>query len=494
MKHSRGAIGLLLALGMAASAALSAPVTGYQTELRRAVQTHQRRQWPQAARAFESLMKKYKDPAEVKEIAAYLIGCYLQMKQYGKALDEATRRAPLAKDDKDFGSSLLLLRGDALRGLKKTTEAIAAYRQVAKDYPDYADRGADALLRAADVYGTDLKKAPEALAVLAEVEKTHAANLPRAAEAARRAAGVHETLTKDLVKAAAFYQSLCTKYAAVHNEQTLYGYYTKAAGCLVAAKKLPEAQAVAAQGEKAMKDEKYRVPLALQQPALLIAQKKFPAARAECDRIVCAYPLNSAACQPAQTKAVEAWRAESKFAEALGAARILYGAAGSQKDIQAAAHVVAQGFRSVDGNLSRANQFLAFQRFGPLGPDRKPNTPDDVKVNHLVAARLPPADPARDKRFQAAIAAQPKTHEGYRAMGYLYVYWGRFKEGAQMFRMAFRSCPDAGVPQAAHELVLVGMKAHTGTFAGLDRVFEFISYGPKGKDGKQNIPDPFKGL
>lgn len=494
MKHSHGAIGLLLALQLGAGWALAAPADAYQTELRRAAQMLQRRQWPQALRALEGMMKKYKDPAQVKEMAGHLIDCHLQMKAYGKALDEVTRRAALGKDDKDFASRLLLLRGDALRGLTKSAEAIAAYRQVAKDYTDYPDRGADALLRAADVYATDLKKGPEALAVLAEVEKTYAANLPRAAEAARRAAGVHETLTKDLVKAAALYQSLCTKYAAVHNEQTLHGYYTKAAGCLVAAKKLPEAQAVAAQGEKALKTDQYRVPLALQQPDLLIAQKKFPLARAECDRIICTYPLNAGACQPAQAKVVEAWRAQSKFAEALGAARILYGAAGSQRDIQAAAHVVAQGFRSVDGNLSRANQFLAFQRFGTLGPDRKPNTADDLKVNHLVAAPLPPADPARDKRFQAAIAAQAKTHEGYRATGYLYIYWGRFKEGAQTFRMAFRSCPDAGVPQAAHELVLVGMKAYTGTFAGLDRVFEFISYGPKGKDGKQNIPDPFKGL
>ena len=49
-------------------------------------------------------------------------------------------------------------------------------------------------------------------------------------------------------------------------------------------------------------------------------------------------------------------------------------------------------------------------------------------------------------------------------------------------------------PQAAHELVLVGLKAYRASFAGLDSVFEYISYGPKGKDGKKNIPNPFQGL
>jgi hypothetical protein len=155
---------------------------------------------------------------------------------------------------------------------------------------------------------------------------------------------------------------------------------------------------------------------------------------------------------------------------------------------------VAQAFRSVDGNLGRANEFLAYQRFGPAGPDGKPNTPDDVKANHLAAAKYPPTNAARDKRFTAAVAAQPNTFEGYRAKGFLYAYWGRPKEAAQQFRLALRACTDAQVPQAANELVLIGMKAHRASFHGLDQIFEYISYGPKGKTGKANIPDPFQGL
>ena len=57
-----------------------------------------------------------------------------------------------------------------------------------------------------------------------------------------------------------------------------------------------------------------------------------------------------------------------------------------------------------------------------------------------------------------------------------------------------KACTDAQVPQAAVELIMVGMKAHTNSFYGLDKMFDFISYGTKGKTGKENLPDPFKGL
>lgn len=225
-----------------------------------------------------------------------------------------------------------------------------------------------------------------------------------------------------------------------------------------------------------------------------MAMKKFPEAQAECRRIVCAYPLEQDVCQAAQTRIVEAWRAQSKFNEALGSARILYDTAGSEKNIRAAAHVVAQAFRSVDGNLGRANEFLTYQRFGPGGPDGRLNTPDDVRANHLAAARYPPSNPARDKRFAEAVKAQPDNYEGYRAKAFLYAYWGRPKESAQHFRLAFKACSDSAVPTASHELVLIGMKAYKASFFGLDKIFEYISFGPKGKSGKENIADPFAGL
>jgi tetratricopeptide (TPR) repeat protein len=227
---------------------------------------------------------------------------------------------------------------------------------------------------------------------------------------------------------------------------------------------------------------------------LLNRSKKYAECRAECDKFICAYPLEFDACQAAQAQAVEAYRAEGKLAEALGAARILYGAAGSENAIRIAAHVVSNAFRSVDGSLGRANDFLTWQRFGPNGQDGKSGTADDVKANPLLAVAFPPTDGACDKLYADAIAAQPNTYDGQRAKGFLYLYWGKPKEGAKCFLSAFKMCPEPTVAIAAQELILVGMKAHTGSFWGLDKIFEYISYGPKGKSGTENIPDPFAGL
>ncbi len=229
--------------------------------------------------------------------------------------------------------------------------------------------------------------------------------------------------------------------------------------------------------------------------AEVLTELKRPAeARAELLRTICSAPLKQDLCQAAQAKIVETYRAESKWAEALGAARILYDAAGDEQAVKTAAQAVAQAFLACDGNLARANEFLAFQSYGPAGPDGKPNTADDVAVNHLAGVKYPPFDAAANKEFQAALDAQPKGSEGHRAKGFLYVYWGKPKEGAGQFLLALKTASLAQLPAAAQELVLVGMKAHTASFRGLDRVFEYLTYGPKGKSGNDAIPDPFAGL
>ncbi|KPK82838.1 MAG: hypothetical protein AMJ81_09080 [Phycisphaerae bacterium SM23_33] len=485
---------MVLAALVVGGAVRAAWAQDYNRDIRNAENQMQRRQHSQALKMLDGMLAKYKEPGQVKEIQEHRIDCLMALKQFGDVLAEVAKLQKDFAQDKDLQSRAQLFIGDALRGQEKFPEAVAAYRKLVKEHADYPDRAAEALLRAGEVYCSALNKPAEGIAVYMEVEKTFPDVLPRAAEAARRAAVAHETVTKDLVKAAAFYQSLAEKYAAVYDENTRAVYYTKAADCLTGAGKLPEAQAVAARAEKAMEATGRKTPFALRQADLLAAMKKMPETRAECERIICAYPLEPPVCQAAQRKVVDAYRAESKFAETLGAARTLYDAAGSEQDIRAAAQVVAQAFRSMDGNLGRANEFLAYQRFGPDGADGKPGTADDVKVNHLAGVKYAASSPAREKLFAAAVAAQPKTFEGYRAMAFLYVYWGKPKEAAQHFHLALRACTDAEVPQAASELVLIGMKAYRASFHGLDQVFEYISYGPKGKSGKENIPDPFQGL
>ena len=466
----------------------------YSEEYRAAVNSMNRRRFPEALKALDALLKKYKQPDEVKQLRVSRADCLKNMGKHDEALAELAKLRTDFKEDKQLQASTLLSTGENLRAKKSFPEAVAAFQKVAKDHVDQPQLAATGLLRAGDVLSNDMKKTPEALAAYAAVEKQFPQQLREAGEAALKTAGIHETATKDLLQAAAAYARLTDKYRTLHNENQLMGYFVKQAACLQGASKLPEAVAALKKGEAAIQDNRYRTPLALGQVPILMARKTFPQARAECERIICDYPLELDVCQSAQTQIVAAYRAEQKFNEALGASRTLYDAAGSDRNIRAAAHVLAQSLRSVDGTLKRANEVLTYQRFGPAGPDGKPNTPDDVRANHLASVKPPPSNGARDKRFADAIKAQPNDYEGYRARAFLYVYWGKPKESAQQFRLAFKACKDSAVPTAAHELVLVGMKAYRSSFFGLEQIFEYISFGPKGKSGKENIPDPFRGL
>jgi tetratricopeptide (TPR) repeat protein len=253
-------------------------------------------------------------------------------------------------------------------------------------------------------------------------------------------------------------------------------------------------KALADLGKTDADDKKLQATIALRAADVLVELKKLPEARAECQRLICSCPLEQAACQAAQARIVETYRAESKWPEALGAARVLYDAAGTEESLREAGKVMAQAFLAADGTLARANEFLAYQSFGPDGPDGKPNTDDDIKTNRLAEVKYPTLAAEANGQFEAAIKAQPDGYDGYRAKGFLYVYWGKPKEGAAQFRLAFKAASLAQVPAAAQELVLVGMKAHTASFRGLDRIFEYLNHGPKGKSGKENIPDPFAGL
>ena len=398
--------------------------------------------------------------------------------------------------DKELEAAAALRTGDVQRMLKKPDEALAAWRKAgqthAKELPEQA---AEALLRAGDLLATDLKKPEEGIAQYREVEKEFAAARPKlAAEAVRRVAAVYEAQLKGPLQAAAAYQSLTEKYAAAYDQQALSGFHAKTVECLIAAKKNAAAAAAAKKAEACLEAVSQKASFALRQADAALEMKDYAAARAEYERVIYSYPLEQNACQEAQSRIVETFRAEGNWADALGAARILYDTAGTEESIRRAAQTVAQAFLAADGNLAKANEFLSYQRFGPDGPDGKPNTDDDIATNHLAQVKYPARSELSNKQFQAAVDARPKSYEGFRARGFLCLYWGKPKEGAAQFLLAFKAADFPQVPAAAQELVLIGMKACLASFRGLDRVFEYLSHGPKGKSGKENIPDPFAGL
>ena len=485
-----------LAVVALASAGLAGQPRDYRKDLRDA-QTHQHhRRYRECIALCDKMLDYHKESWQTKEITWLRIENQIldtQFEAASKALDSLAKAHP---DDKALQTAVALRTGDVQRQLKQFDQAVATWRKAAEVCAaQQPDKAADALLRAGQVLAADLQRPEQAIALYQEIQAKLGEQRPKeAAEAARRAAEAHETGTKDLAKAAAAYQALTEKHAAAFDEGRLAEFYRKAVECLLRAEKPTEAAAVAKQAEASLESASQKASFGIRQADLLMGLKDFAKARAAYQRVLCAYPLEQGSCQHAQGKIVEAYRAESKWDESLGSARILYDAAGNEQAIRSAAQVVAQAFLAADANLVRANEFLAFQRFGPHGPDGKPNTADDIAVNHLAKVRYPALDAATNQQFQAAIDARPKNYEGYRAKAYLYIYWGKPKDAATHFRLAFKAADLAQVPAAAQELVLVGMKAHTASFRGLDRIFGYINHGPKGKSGKENIPDPFQGL
>ena len=488
---------MLLAAAMPADVSPAAEKPrNYRTELREAQSQQRRKRYDESIAVCDKMLAHFKEAWQVKEVSWVKIEDLILDDQYEAALKALAGLAGAFAQDKALQAAGALRTGDVQRMLKRFDEAVATYRKLAADCASkQPDPAADALLRAAKVVESDLKKPREAIALYQEAESKFGARNPKqGAEALRQIATVHEGQTKDLAKAAEAYRALTAKYAAIYDERTLSVLYDRAIACFLKARKLPEAAAVAKKAEASLTEDAQRASFAVRQGDALMEMEKIPEARAQFERVLTAYPLDQKSCQQALTGIVETYRAKSQWVEALGAARVLYDAAGSEKDIRDAAQVVARAFLAVDATVRRANEFLSYQRYGPDGPDAKGGTDDDVSVNHLAKVKYPARPAAVNKQFQAAIKAQPDTYDGYRAKGFLYVYWGKPKEGAGQFLRAFKAASLPQLPAASQELVLVGMKAQTASFRALDRVFEYINYGPKGKTGKKSLADPFAGL
>ena len=487
----------LCALLLAAAAAGAAEAQrDYRKDLR-LVQSHQgRKRYTDAVRLTDEMLAYFKESWQVREVTWLKVDCLVADDRYETALKVLADLAGAYADDRKLQAGAARRKAEVLRAMKKPDEAVAALRKLAEDFAaDQPDQAAAALLAAGDVLCADLEKPAEGVALYEKAEEAFGARLPAVgADAQRRIAAAHEARTKDPLRAAEAYRTLADKYAATLDDRARADAWRKAVECFVKAEKPDEALAAARKAEDALTDAPEKARFAARQADVLRTARRPAEARDACLRLLCAYPLEQAPCREALAAIVETYRAEEKWADALGAARVAYDAAGDEKSLRDAAQTVAQAFLAADGNLLRANEFLTYQRHGPDGPDGKADTDDDVKVNHLAKIRYPAFGAAADRQFQAAVDAQDDRFEGRRAKGYLYVYWGRPKDAASQFLRAFKAAKLAEVPAAAQELVLVGIKAHTASLAGLERVFEYVSYGPKGKSGKEKLPDPFAGL
>jgi len=230
----------------------------------------------------------------------------------------------------------------------------------------------------------------------------------------------------------------------------------------------------------------------------LAKQERWGEVTAACLTIVASFPQEVKACFEAQQLLVKAAMQQRRYEDALGAARVLYGVApNSEKEITDAVNLVMQALRARYRSIALANDFAAFQSYGPEGKDGRKGTEDDI-INPLANVRWsPPAEV--EALFKKTLASLPEDFQGRRWRGYLYLYWDKPDLALKEFVKRYDEAPleQKAVDEAIGDLV-VALKAHCGhTLAG-ERFMKYQKFGPKGEDGKlgtdDDLTDPLKDL
>lgn len=167
------------------------------------------------------------------------------------------------------------------------------------------------------------------------------------------------------------------------------------------------------------------------------------------------------------------------FPNALQAARLCLDGAPTLRQFDEATQLAANILSAMDGNVTRGNAFLEFQRTG-TGED--------------PMAQIPyPSLPEREKHFAGLRSEAGDTPAASRLRAWTFAYSGKPKEAAAQFADAFRR---ASSPQdmqtAGSDLVVVALRLVRGQASGIESEIDFLLSGSQGPDGQSGTPDDLK--
>jgi len=207
------------------------------------------------------------------------------------------------------------------------------------------------------------------------------------------------------------------------------------------------------------------------------------------DRIAAQY-ANSASVDQYQPDIVKLLLKQSKNQEALQEARVFLHAC-SDKSLPAAIDLVTMAFKTIDGNLGRANNFLRYQKYGVVGEDGKSGTADDLK-NPLLDA--PPLnDERRNALFTAKLDTLPNNWTGWNNRATIYMYLDQPDEAFQALRKSFEMCPmNEKDLQTATDALSGFIIRNTKDVKLAESLVDYIMFGQMGKDGQGGTADDLK--
>ncbi|MBN2712170.1 MAG: hypothetical protein JXR97_06995 [Planctomycetes bacterium] len=177
----------------------------------------------------------------------------------------------------------------------------------------------------------------------------------------------------------------------------------------------------------------------------------------------------------------------TRFDEALSIARVAYNISNDQKSLDKTVMAVASAIRAQRGQVSYANQYIEFQKYGVVGKDKEVGTADDLQDVFVGAVfKLPESFVAG---LQPEIANNEKAGE-WRQTGYLKMICGDAEGALSAFKKE-RSHVDFTDKSVSRHVgdILAALKARDGNTFGGDNYVDFQRFGPAGRDGKVGTAD-----
>ncbi|MCZ7649187.1 MAG: tetratricopeptide repeat protein [Planctomycetota bacterium] len=412
-------------------------------------------------------------------------------KKWDEALKVYERFAANFENDRKTRLEALTARGDTLRDAGRVEESEAAYRKVVEIAgAEEPSLNANARLQIAYLYKDRVRDYEKAIAEFKEVEKADPKDESRVAASLNGSGDCHLALKRPK-EAFACYKRMLQEFSRNQPHWVVRPAKQNAVRAVMEAANWDEGIPFLAEIEASEGDYRLRADLAINHAHALRQSGKKAEARADYVRCQAYYASEADYLYACQKGVVELWVEEGKAAEALKAAKSLYDVASNDRLLIEACTIAAAQLKAVDGHLQRANEFLKFQKFGPLGPDGKPGGDDPSNPLAEVSCDT---DPARLKLLQEGFDKTGDSDAGARQRAYLLILMGKPKEALGQFRAQFARCSEDGIQRAGAEWVVVGVKAVQGHVTELKPFYEWLNYGPGGKDGKGPKDDPFKAL
>ena len=424
------------------------------------------------------------------EALTILADTYRQRRKFGEQIQTLDRLRAAFPDDKALARKALLDQCAALWEWNKGKEAVdKANELIAASEGDKPSEAAGRLWLARFLHYRTRKpeeaydEAKKATELAPQDDQLVAEALLVMYEAAWTKGEVEKALD-------AATRFLDPKHLGQRAEHERPGYLRRPGECLMRLQRYDEAAAYYLKIEKAAQDRRFAQECCVMAGRSALDGGKHDAAAKTLERVFTDYPELPDQWYSAQSMIVDALRRETKFDEALKAARIGLDASPERGAIAGNTMVIAEILRSIDGHVGRANLMINFQRYGPAGEDEKPGTPDDLKD---PLAGLPrPSYPGRERAFAEARKAAGDTAQASRFRALTYIYTGHPKEALKGYLDAFARATGDEYRVMAQDLIVIGARAVRGHAVGLKDFVDYVNSGPAGPDGKPGTADDLK--